>query len=83
MFKLCTNKNHSYKHNEQINSQNIDNSECFGVKFVKIYPEMTSQYFFEKIVLVDYIGIFFYMWQYFWPHTVRFYGNVVVRYFSR
>ena len=42
MFKLCTNKN-SYKHNEQINSQNIDNSECFGVKFVKIYPEMTSQ----------------------------------------
>jgi hypothetical protein len=40
---LCTNKNHSYKHNEQINNQNIDNSECFGVKFVKIYPEMTSQ----------------------------------------
>ena len=43
MFKLCTNKNHSYKHNEQINNQDIDNSECFGVKFVKIYPEMTSQ----------------------------------------
>jgi hypothetical protein len=43
VFKLCTNKNHSYKHNEQINKQNIDNSECFGVKFVKIYPEMTSQ----------------------------------------
>ena len=47
MFNLCTNKKHSYKHNEQINSQNIDNSECFaktfGVKFVKIYPEMTSQ----------------------------------------
>jgi hypothetical protein len=21
------------------------------------------------MVLVDYIGIFFYMWQYFWPHT--------------
>jgi hypothetical protein len=38
MFKLCTNKNHSYKHNEQINSQHIDNSEFF-----KIYPEMTSQ----------------------------------------
>jgi hypothetical protein len=32
LFKLCTNKNHSYKHNEQINNQNIDNSECFGVK---------------------------------------------------
>jgi hypothetical protein len=33
MEKLCTNKNRSYKHNEQINKQNIDNSECFGVKF--------------------------------------------------
>ena len=40
MEKLCTNKNHSYKHNEKINKQNIDNSECLGVKFVKIYPEM-------------------------------------------
>jgi hypothetical protein len=50
MFKLCANKNHSHiKHNEQINNQNIDNAECFGVKFVKIYPEMTSQYFLEKI----------------------------------
>jgi hypothetical protein len=56
LFKLCTNKNHSCKHNEQIKSQNIYNSECFGVKlvkecfgvkFVKIYTEMTSQYFFE------------------------------------
>jgi hypothetical protein len=28
---------------EQINNQNIDNSEYFGVQFVKIYPEMTSQ----------------------------------------
>ena len=46
MEKLCTNKNHSYKHNEQIKKQNIDNSECFGVTLVKIYPEMTSQYFF-------------------------------------
>ena len=44
---------------KQINYQNIDNSECLGVKFVKIYPEMTSQYFFEKsMVLVKYIGIF-------------------------
>ena len=46
MFKLCTNKNQSYKHNEQINKQNIDNSERCGAKFVKIYLEMTSQYFF-------------------------------------
>jgi hypothetical protein len=43
MEKLCTNKNRSYKHNEQINKQNIDISKCFGVEFVKIYPEMTSQ----------------------------------------
>ena len=42
MEKLCTNKNHSYKRNEQINKQNIDNSECVGVTYVKIYPEMTS-----------------------------------------
>jgi hypothetical protein len=32
-----------------VDNQNIDNSECFGVKFVKIYPEITSQYVFEKI----------------------------------
>ena len=37
----------------------MDNSECFGVKFVKIYPEMTSPYFFEKIRLVNYIVIIF------------------------
>ena len=43
MEKVCINKNHSYKHNEQINKQNIDNFEYFGAKFVKIYPEMTSQ----------------------------------------
>jgi hypothetical protein len=49
MFKLCTNKNHSYKHNEQISKQNIDNSERCGAKCIKIYLEMTSQYFIEKI----------------------------------
>ena len=43
MEKLCTSKNQSYNYNEQINKQNIDNSECLGVKFVKIDPEMTSQ----------------------------------------
>jgi hypothetical protein len=48
MLKLCTNKNHSYKHNEQINNQNIDNSECFGVKFAKIYLEMTSHIIKKK-----------------------------------
>ena len=40
MGKVCTNKNHSYKHNEHINKQNIDNFEYFGVKFDQ---EMTSQ----------------------------------------
>jgi hypothetical protein len=36
--ELCTNKNHSYQHNEQINNHKIDNAECLGVTFVKIYP---------------------------------------------
>ena len=27
----------------------MHNSECYGVKFVKISPEMTSQQFYEKI----------------------------------
>ena len=53
MEKLCTNKNRSYKHNEQINKQNIDNSECFGIKFVKIYPEMTSRVADKKKFLSD------------------------------
>ena len=70
MFKLCTNQNHSYKHDEQINKQNIDNSECFAVKFVKIYPEMTSQIFRKKYGFGRLYRDFFYTWQYFWPHTV-------------
>jgi hypothetical protein len=41
MEKLCTNKNHSYKHNEEINKQNIDNSECCGVKYIKIYLSLS------------------------------------------
>ena len=51
MEQLCTNKNHSYKHNEQINKQNIDNSECFGAKYVKMYPEMIFLHF--RILLTD------------------------------
>jgi hypothetical protein len=58
MGKLCTNKNRSYKHNEQINKQNIDKSECFGVKFVKIYPEMTSQSFFENMFFFTFPNTF-------------------------
>ena len=37
----------------------MDNSECFGVKFVKFYSVMTSQKNGKNMVLVDYIGIFF------------------------
>jgi len=43
MLNLCTNNNHSNNHNEQITYQYIDHSECFGIIFVKIYPEITSQ----------------------------------------
>jgi hypothetical protein len=47
--------------NEEISKPNIENSECFGVKFAKIYPEMTSQFnFFLNMVLVDYIGILYF-----------------------
>ena len=42
MEKLCTNKNHSYKHNKQINKQNIENFECFGVNKDKHFPEITT-----------------------------------------
>jgi hypothetical protein len=33
----------SWKNKQITRKKDIDNSECFGVKFVKIYPEMTSQ----------------------------------------
>ena len=59
MFKLCTNKNHWYKHNEQINNQNINNSECFGVKFVKNLSRNDFTIIFgNNMVLVDHIGLF-------------------------
>ena len=67
MFNLCTNENHSYKHNEQINNQNINNYECFGVKFVKIYPERLHNNFLKKY---GFGRDFFYMLQYFWQNTV-------------
>jgi hypothetical protein len=54
MEKLCTNKNHSYKHNEQINKQNIDNSEFFFVKYVKIYY---SLYNISKFFSIDFYQI--------------------------
>ena len=48
----------------------MDNSECFGVKFVKIYPEMTSPFFLKKYGIGWLYSDYFYMRQYFWPHTV-------------
>jgi hypothetical protein len=59
MFKLCTNKNHSYKHNDQINSQNIDNSECLGVKFVNCVSEekkVTKLRPFYYVVSLELVG---------------------------
>ena len=59
-YDLCLNYvqiKTTHKHNEQINSQNVDNSECFGVKIFKIYPEMTSQYFFDIERKKEKIGI--------------------------
>jgi hypothetical protein len=41
VLKLCTNKTHSYKHNEQINKQDIDNFECLGVTLIRIYSTHT------------------------------------------
>jgi hypothetical protein len=49
MEKLCTNKNRSYKNNEQINKQNINNSECFGVK---IFTSFALTPIFEEVFFV-------------------------------
>ena len=48
MLKSCTNKNHSYKYNEQINIKNIDNSECFGEKFVLSIQKWLHNNFLKK-----------------------------------
>jgi hypothetical protein len=41
------------------------------LKFIKCY----KNHYRCHTVLVDYVGIFFYMRQYFWPHTVLFLSN--------
>jgi hypothetical protein len=44
MEKLCTNKNDSYKYNEQINKQDIYNYEYLGVIIFNIYtPYIINQ----------------------------------------
>jgi hypothetical protein len=58
MEKLCTSKNQSYKYNEQINKQNIDNSECFGVTFVKIYPEIKIWFWLIIYVFLTFSNTF-------------------------
>ena len=47
MEKLCKNKKHSYKHNEQRKKQNIDNSECI---YIKVH--LTEVYFFLLHILI-------------------------------
>jgi hypothetical protein len=39
MEKLCTNKNRSYKHNEQINKQNIDFYICYSALRLMIFHQ--------------------------------------------
>jgi hypothetical protein len=80
MEKLCTNKNHSYKHNEQINKQNIDNSECFGVKYVKIYHIQQSSVKNIRKCKKKFLYnqpkpylIFFLLWSHFWINFNIFY----------
>ena len=68
-----TNKNHSFKDNEQINKQNIDNSECLGVKFVKISRND------HNIFLIKYgfgwlYWDFFYIYQDFCPSIHQHYS---------
>ena len=41
----------------------------------KIGQNLSRNDSFLNTVLVDYVGIFFYMRQYFWPHTVLFLSN--------
>jgi hypothetical protein len=55
----------------------MDNSECLSVKSVKIYPEMTSQYyFFLNMVLVDYIVVFLYRGIYSDKPLSKYYNHV-------
>jgi hypothetical protein len=56
---LCTDRNHSYRRGERMNRQSMDSSECLGVKYVGIFPEVASRWFFGgSMVLVDCMGIF-------------------------
>jgi c-di-AMP phosphodiesterase-like protein len=57
MEKLCTNKIHSYKHNEQINKQNIDNSDSLGVKYVKIHSKLYRTYLETGMYLIYFFDL--------------------------
>ena len=71
MEKLCTNKNHSYKHNEQINKQNIDNSECFGVKYDKFIQKWLHNKKNKKYGFSWLYRDFFYISEYLiWPMSI-------------
>jgi hypothetical protein len=73
MEKLCTNKNHSYKHNEQINKQNIDNSECFGQNMLKFIQKWLHNNFLKKYGFGWLHRDFFYISEYFRQMTVFVY----------
>jgi hypothetical protein len=50
---------HSYRRGERMNRQSMDSSECLGVRYVVIFPEVASRWFFGgSMVLVDCMGIF-------------------------
>ena len=57
MFKLCTNEKHSvsYKHNEQINSQNIDNSgiEIFLHVLIVLATYCTCTSYFQEYIVYN------------------------------
>ena len=72
MENLCTNKKHSYKHNEQINKQNIDNSEC--LKFIQKWLDYN---FLKKYGFGWLYRDFFDISEYFWQMTVCVYNFIL------
>ena len=44
MFKLWTNKNHSYKHNEQINNQHYKHNEQINNQHYKHNEQINNQH---------------------------------------
>ena len=51
-------------------SGNVEKFECSNMYCIREKNGTKQLIHIQNMVLVDYIGIFFYMWQYFWPHTL-------------